>query len=204
MSLHNRSVRRDVRELGTLLGDVLEEQSSGTAFEAVESLRTGSIDVRRDEAPDREPLKREIRDLTPDLETVVARAFTSYFELINLAEERERVREIRLASQSGDLGDSLEEVAETLAATDEETAERVLADVLVEPTFTAHPTEARRKTIKAKLREVGEHLERLDECTATPKEDRQVWRDLEAAVTSLWQTLQVRRRRPSPEDEARN
>ena len=204
MSLHNRSVRQDVRELGALLGDVLEAQSSGNAFEAVESLRTGSIDVRRGDAEGREDLRREIRDLPPAIETAVARAFTSYFELINLAEERERVREIRRASQAGTLGDSLEEAAETLAATHPETTQQVLEDVLVEPTFTAHPTEARRKTVKAKLREVGEHLERLDECTATDKEAGQVWRDLEAAVTSLWQTLQVRRRRPSPEDEARN
>ena len=206
MPLHNRTVRQDVRELGALLGDVLEDQSSTADFETVEDLRTSAIDYRGGELDSRQHLHDVLDGLSPDESSVVARAFTTYFELINLAEERERVRAIRQGSQDDDLEDSLEEAAEELADADLDASdvEAVLDDVLIEPTFTAHPTEARRKTVKSKLREVSNHLETLDERHLTDKEQGHVERDVDAEVTSLWQTPQVRNRRPEPEDEARN
>jgi phosphoenolpyruvate carboxylase len=206
MELHARDVRQDVRELGALLGDVLADQTSAEAFEAVESVRTGAIDYRQGETDSRETLRNELSDLPPERAGVIARAFTTYFELINLAEERERVRAIREGSQSGTLADSVAEAAELLAeaGADEATVQQVLDDVLVEPTFTAHPTEARRKTVKAKLRSVAEDLETLDERRLTDRETDRIERDLDAEVTSLWQTPQVRRRRPEVTDEALN
>ena len=206
MDLHARDVRRDVRELGALLGDVLEDQTSAEAFDLVESVRTSAIDYRRGASESREELHRELRDLPPELEGVVARAFATYFELINLAEERERVRAVREGSQQGTLAESIAAAAKSLDedGADESTVQRVLDDVLVEPTFTAHPTEARRKTVKAKLRAVADDLETLDERRLTDREEARVERDLEAEVTSLWQTPQVRRRRPEVTDEALN
>jgi phosphoenolpyruvate carboxylase len=204
MQLHNRTIRQDVRELGALVGDTIGEQSSQSAFETVERLRTSSIEYRRGDAESRAALHEILDGLAPDLQSVVARAFTTYFELINLAEERERVRAIRRSSQERSLEDSLETAVAELAEADPETVQRVLEDVLIEPTFTAHPTEARRKTVKSKLREISNHLETLDEHLLTDKEHEQVEREVEAEVTSLWQTPQVRARRPEPEDEARN
>ncbi|PCR90961.1 phosphoenolpyruvate carboxylase [Natrinema ejinorense] len=204
MRLHNRDVRQDVRELGALLGDVLEDQTSRSAFETVESCRRAAIEYRSGERDSREPLVTELEGLSPHHQRVVARGFTTYFELINLAEERERVRTIRTASHEGTLDDSLETAAEELGEADIETVRQVLDDVLIEPTFTAHPTEARRKTVKSKLREISTYLETLDERLLTDKEESQVWRDIDAEVTSLWQTPQVRNRQPEPEDEARN
>ncbi len=204
MQLHNRDVRQDVRELGELLGNVLEGQTSRKSFETVESCRQTAIDYRAGDIDSRESLISELETLSPHQQRVVARAFTTYFELINLAEERERVRTIREASQEGTLEDSLETAAEQLGADDLETVQQVLDDVLIEPTFTAHPTEARRKTVKSKLRAIATDLETLDERLLTDKESEQVWRDIDSEVTSLWQTPQVRNRQPEPEDEARN
>ncbi|WP_435346307.1 phosphoenolpyruvate carboxylase [Haloarchaeobius sp. HRN-SO-5] len=204
MDLHARDVRQDVRELGALLGDVLEAQSSRGAFETVESVRTQAIDYRRGDIESRDELAGDLERLTPELSSVVARAFTTYFELINLAEERERVRSIRRGEQAGTLEDGIREAVESLAEEDPETVQQVIDDVLIEPTFTAHPTEARRKTVKAKLRSVADHLEALDERRLTDQEADRVDRYLEAEVTSLWQTPQVRKRRPHPTDEARN
>jgi phosphoenolpyruvate carboxylase len=206
MDLHTRDVRQDVRELGALLGDVLEDQSSTAAFETVEDLRTSAIAYRAGEADSRQSLRDVIDRLDPDGASVVARAFTTYFELINLAEERERVRANREASQARTLEDGLEETVEALSAADAdtETVQGVLDDVLIEPTFTAHPTEARRKTVKAKLRSIARDLEVLDERRMTDKEAEQCWKEVDAEVTSLWQTSQVRDRRPEPQDEARN
>jgi len=207
MVLHNRDVRTDVRELGALVGDVLSAQTSTEAYETVEDLRHAAIDYRR--GGDAEPgylLRESVEELSTTREEIVARAFTTYFELINLAEERERVRAIRNADENGSLHDSFDatiaEFAEADVGPDE--LRELLADVLIEPTFTAHPTEARRATVKAKLRSIANHLEALDERNLTERERNAIWRDITAEVTSLWSTRQVRQRSPEPEDEARN
>jgi len=206
MTLHARGINQDVRELGELLGDVLSDQASSQAFETVEGIRKDSIAYRRGDARDRESVTRTLHGLSPEMEDIVARAFTTYFELINLAEERERVREIRAGTQDGTLADSVREAVGILdeQGADATTVQRVLGDVLIEPTFTAHPTEARRKTVKAKLRSVANDLETLDEQRMTDREETAVTRDLAAQVTSLWQTPQVRDRRPQVTDEALN
>ncbi|SIR26899.1 Phosphoenolpyruvate carboxylase, type 1 [Haladaptatus litoreus] len=206
MRLHTRDVSQDVRELGGLLGDVLSRLGSEKAFESVETLRTESIDYRRGETDSRDAVRDEIRGLSPELSGHVARSFATYFELINLAEERQRVRAIREGTQEGTLDDSLRATAETLAEkdADRETVQRVLEDVSVVPTFTAHPTEARRKTVKAKLRSVAALLAELDERRLTDREQAKLERQLESEVTGLWETRQVRKRRPDVTDEARN
>ncbi|WP_058996286.1 phosphoenolpyruvate carboxylase [Haloarcula sp. CBA1127] len=206
MTLHAREINQDVRELGALLGEVLEAQTSTEAFETVETIRNSCIDYRRGDAETRDEVHRALNRLNPETQDIVARAFTTYFELINLAEERERVREIREGSQEGVLADSVEEAVRDLAerGADPEEFEQVLEDVLIQPTFTAHPTEARRKTVKAKLRSVARDIERLDERRLTDREQKRIERDLDAEVTSLWQTPQVRDRRPEVTDEALN
>jgi phosphoenolpyruvate carboxylase len=206
MDLHAREINQDVRELGELLGDVLEAQSSTEAFDIVERTRIASIEYRRGDADTRDEVDRTIDRLDPEMQDIVARAFTTYFELINLAEERERVREIREGSQEGVLADSVEDAVKQLSDrnADPEEVEQVLEDVLIQPTFTAHPTEARRKTVKAKLRSVAQDLEKLDEVRLTDREQERVETDLAAEVTSLWQTPQVRDRRPEVTDEALN
>ncbi|AEM56880.1 phosphoenolpyruvate carboxylase [Haloarcula hispanica N601] len=206
MTLHAREINQDVRELGALLGEVLEAQTSTEAFETVETIRTSCIDYRRGDAETRDEVHRALNRLNPETQDIVARAFTTYFELINLAEERERVREIREGSEEGVLADSVEEAVRDLAerGADPEEFEQVLEDVLIQPTFTAHPTEARRKTVKAKLRSVARDIERLDERRLTEREQKRIERNLDAEVTSLWQTPQVRDRRPEVTDEALN
>jgi len=193
-------------ELGALVGDVLSAQTSTEAYETVEDLRHAAIDYRRGDAASRDILRESVEELSTTREEIVARAFTTYFELINLAEERERVRAIRNADENGSLHDSFDatiaEFAEADVGPDE--LRELLADVLIEPTFTAHPTEARRATVKAKLRSIANHLEALDERNLTERERNAIWRDITAEVTSLWSTRQVRQRSPEPEDEARN
>jgi phosphoenolpyruvate carboxylase len=204
MRLYRRDVQQDVRELGSVLGDVITEQQSEQAFELVERIRTTAIDSRDGDMAEWEQLIEDLTTLEDDQSLVVARAFTTYFELINLAEERERIRALREQSQAGAPDDGLEEMAIELADRDTEVARRALRDVLIQPTFTAHPTEARRKTVKSKLRSVASDLETLDEQLLTDKEQAQVERDLRSEVEGLWQTPQIRQRQPEPFDEALN
>ncbi|WP_284013167.1 phosphoenolpyruvate carboxylase [Halobaculum litoreum] len=204
MSFDARDVGRDVRELAALLGEVLERQTSTAAFDAVEEVRRDSIDYRRGDAPSRDPVRERLSGLDPETKRTVARAYAAYFELVNVAEERERVRAVRRGRDSGDLGDGLDRTAEALAQVDADTARQVLDDVRVIPTFTAHPTEARRKTVKSKLRRVAEILRDLDERRLTDDELDTLELDLESEVETLWATRQVRPRRPTPTDEARD
>ncbi|GAA0207878.1 phosphoenolpyruvate carboxylase [Halobaculum roseum] len=204
MSFDARDVGRDIRELAALLGEVLERQTSREAFDTVEEVRRASIDYRRGDAPSRDPVRERLSGLDSETTRTVARAYAAYFELVNVAEERERVRAVRRGRAEGDLGDGLDRTAEALAEVDADTAQQVLEDVRVVPTFTAHPTEARRKTVKAKLRRVAEILRDLDERRLTDGEFDELDRDLESEVETLWSTRQVRPRRPTPTDEARD
>ncbi len=108
MGLHNREISQDVTDLGALLENILEEQTSLEAFEAVESCRRTAIDYRSGDLGSREPLVAELEELSSHNQRTVARAFTTYFELVNLAEERERIRRIRMGSQENTLEESLE------------------------------------------------------------------------------------------------
>jgi Phosphoenolpyruvate carboxylase (EC 4.1.1.31) len=204
VSHSERSIRDDVRELGAMLGDIVERQASREAFEAVEALRSNAIDRRNGELDGWEPLRRQLSGLDPETTRTVARAFGTYFELVNLAEERQRVRTVRTGRATDQLPDGLDAAAEALAAADPEVARQALADISVVPTFTAHPTEARRKTVKAKLRRVADAIRELDEQRHTDDEEAAVWAELEGVIESLWSTRQIRQRRPTPDDEARN
>ncbi|APE95777.1 phosphoenolpyruvate carboxylase [Halodesulfurarchaeum formicicum] len=206
MDLHNRSVRQDVRELGALLGDVVSDHSPPESFELVESARNEAIAYRRGRTDDREPLTSVVGSNSEAVNAVLARSFTIYFQLINLAEERERVRALRTFRQQGTISHSITEAMENLAeaGADAETVGQVLSDVHVVPTFTAHPTEARRKTVKGILQRVGRILEDLDERRLTNEEETALTARLNAVVESLYTTKHIRDRRPEPFDEARN
>ncbi|GGC70472.1 phosphoenolpyruvate carboxylase [Haloferax sulfurifontis] len=203
MRVYRRDVQQDIRELGALLGNVITTQESNDAFETVETLRQSSID-NRENTREWSAVSGIVEDVGEEDTLVVARAFTNYFELINLCEERERIRALREQVQAGMLDDGLEEMAAALTTVDKEVAQQVLDDVLILPTFTAHPTEARRNTVKAKLRSIASHLEQLDEQLLTDKEQAQIEQAIRAEVTSLWQSHQTRDRPPEPLDEAKN
>ena len=165
MDLHNRTIRADVQELGSLLGEVISRHSPPEGFDAVERARTAAIASRSGETEDPTVLEQVTRTEGEEIPAVLARAFTIYFQLINLAEERERVRALRRGQEAESLSHSIASAIETLSetGTEAETVEAILEDVRVVPTFTAHPTEARRKTVKGILQRVGDLLADLDE-----------------------------------------
>ncbi|MFB6269560.1 MAG: phosphoenolpyruvate carboxylase [Halobacterium sp.] len=206
MDLHGRGVREDVRELGECLGDAVRAHEHADAYDAVEAARTAAIDYRRGDSDDRTALRDVVKHADVDTTEDLARAFTGYFELVNLAEERERVRELRRSEATDSLSDSVRGAVDALAdagATADDVA-GVLDDVRVVPTFTAHPTEARRKTVKAHLNRMRDRLEELDERRLTPRERQRTWRRVEATIEALWTTRRVRDRQPTPFDEARD
>jgi len=212
--LKEAPLRRDVRSLGALLGEVIREQGGDELFAQVEELRQGTI--RRREAEDRgsEAAAADhaaramalLHGLPADRALMLTRAFGFYFELINLAETNHRKRR-RLALQvSGAAARQRGSLAGTLAAMKRvnisaEDALEWLRKILVVPVFTAHPTEVARRSVMFKRRRIGELLEQLDRIPIPEEDLAGLQEDVLAKITSLWQTDEIRSRRPSVYDE---
>ncbi|MGM0398758.1 MAG: phosphoenolpyruvate carboxylase [Halobacteriota archaeon] len=204
MSKHTRDIETDLQSVDSILESVLTAQEGPWAVSLMQDVEQLASEYRTGETTSRDRLHDRIDELSTDRQITLARAITTSFELTNLAEERQRIREIDRQRRAGTLTDDLETAVQELLDTDDGRIETILEDVFVQPTFTAHPTEARRKTVKAKLRAISERLETLDTNRLTPSERRRVERELSATVESLWQTPHLREERPDPFDEARN
>ena len=212
--LKEAPLRRDVRSLGMLLGEVLREQAGEELFAHVEALRQGTIRRRDAEA---RGLEKEaagqamaalelVHSLPVERAILLTRAFAFYFELINLAETNHRKRR-RIALQlSGDAGRQRGSLAGTLCemrrvgiGADE--ALEWLRRILIVPVFTAHPTEVARRSVMFKRRRIGEFLTLLDRIPVPEQEMAHLEELVLAEITSLWQTDEVRSRRPTVYDE---
>jgi phosphoenolpyruvate carboxylase len=199
----------EVRLLGALLGEVIVEQAGQPTFELVERIRRATIALRRDDDPDlRASLEAELDGLDLGATEAVISAFSLYFQLVNLAEVRARVRALRRrerAARDGYLDDSVAEAVARLrdAGRSDEELDAVLGRLRVTPVLTAHPTEARRRTALLALRRCAALVERLDDPRLTPSEDREVRRRLREEITLLWRTADLRAVAPAPLDEVR-
>ncbi|MGQ0717869.1 MAG: phosphoenolpyruvate carboxylase [Pseudonocardiales bacterium] len=186
------ALRADIRLLSTLLGQTLVRQGGEELFKLVEQVRV----LARVNLPGG---SAEIRSLlsTLDVGTSVqlARAFSTYFQLANVAEQLHRSREQR-AQGGGRLG-PLRAVLEQLARdVDRAEVQAVLARMELRPVFTAHPTEACRRSVQFILRRVADVLDQ-----DLPEE--QLQRQLARLVDLLWQTDEIRPGQPTVLDEAR-
>src|SRR3984885_4079508 len=216
--LKEAPLRRDVRSLGMLLGEVLREQSGASLYDAVEALRRTAIARREADASNntsaagthlQQALDR-VHSHSQDLTTAyqLARAFSFYFELINLAETNHRKRRRRSSQldqtappQRGDLRGTLRRLRE--AGIDAEKAYDLLSNVCITPVFTAHPTEVARRSVMFKRRRISDLLEQLDRIPVPEPQLEALQHDLIAEITALWQTDDVRSARPTVRDEIR-
>jgi len=216
-SVKDNALRRDVRSLGTILGQVLVEQSGTELFGLVEELRHLLIEhresVRRnpDQASDPQLLRRAqeiIAKLDLSHAYQVTKAFATYFELTNLAETNHRKRRRRAgqldpahAALPGSFRGTLSRLKE--AGTSGDDALAALSQVQVIPVFTAHPTEVARQTVLLKRRRIAQELERLDQLPLTDELADACEENIRAEVTSIWQTDEVRLAKPTVDDEIR-
>jgi phosphoenolpyruvate carboxylase len=212
--LKEAPLRRDVRSLGMLLGEVLREQAGEDLFAHVEALRQGTIRRRDAEARGSEgeaalqaaSALELVHSLPVERAILLTRAFAFYFELINLAETNHRKRR-RIALQlSGGAGRQRGSLAGTLSEMRRVgiTAEEALdwlKRVLIIPVFTAHPTEVARRSVMFKRRRIGDFLATLDRIPAPAQDLARLEQMILAEITSLWQTDEVRSRRPTVYDE---
>ena len=211
-------LRRDVRSLGRLLGEVLKEQAGETLFNAVEEIRQLAIEYRELEHDARQnrrdarqhELTERIALIVRDMELVeayrITKAFAIYFELTNLAETNHRKRRRRTAQvsperppQPGSIRGTLRRMRQS--GIDLETALEWLRQIEVIPVFTAHPTEVARRTVLFKRQRIAANLELLDRLPLTDAEAMKREAAIAAEITALWQTDEVRRRPPTVRDE---
>ncbi|WAP57915.1 phosphoenolpyruvate carboxylase [Streptomyces sp. S465] len=187
----NAALRADIRRLGDLLGETLVRQEGPDLLELVERVRALT---RSDGEAAAELLG------TTDLQTAakLVRAFSTYFHLANVTEQVHRGRELR-ARRAAE-GGILARTADQLKDADPEHLRQTVAHLNVRPVFTAHPTEAARRTVLTKLRRIAELLDTL----AVGGEARRADLRLAENIDLLWQTDELRVARPEPADEARN
>jgi phosphoenolpyruvate carboxylase len=215
MPSEDDQLSRDVSLLGRLLGDVLREQEGEAGFALVEELRAATKALRSpdpsppDFGPAGQALLSRCRGLDAPSVRRLVRAFTLYFHLVNVAEEHHRLRV--LSQRESAAGDVPRPESVAAAVADAATAgvsadavRRLLAAMDVEPVFTAHPTEARRRTVLHKLRALARLAEALDDPRLTPEATDSLHDRVREVVTALWRTDERRARPPSVIDEVRN
>jgi phosphoenolpyruvate carboxylase len=197
-------LREDVRELGALVGDMLAEQGGAAFFQRVEEIRTAAIRRRGTGAPV-DALASMLAGTQADAAGMLARAFATWFQVVNIAERVHRIRRRRDYQRSGaapqpeSLGDVLEKLKACGVGADELRA--CIARLDVEPVFTAHPTEAVRRSLLEKEQAIVRALIDRFDTSRTPRE-RAVDRErLRMALTAGWQTADASTLRPTVQDE---
>jgi phosphoenolpyruvate carboxylase len=209
-SFHAKSdaeLRSRVKLLGKLVGNVLLKHESAEVFHAVESLRTGFIQLRkRDSEPRRKALKQLITGLQPPVMSQVIRAFTMYFNLVNIAEEDflHRLRRVSVQQQGhatwvGSFFHTLQEFKAQGTSTDD--LQTLFDGLHYKPVFTAHPTESRRRTVMHHQREVFKIIDQLTDPRLSQFERDDLVDRLQLQIETLWLTNEVRASKPGVADE---
>jgi phosphoenolpyruvate carboxylase len=203
-------LRADVRMLGEVLGQVLLEFGGPSLLEDVRRLRELTIDAHGDDRERSEASAAAAEALvgqwTPERAEEVARAFAVFFHLVNLAEESHRVRLVRRRTLDPEspvsaVGAVVQEVEQEQGRAH---AQAALAGLEVRPVLTAHPTEARRRSVVRAIRRVAALLDRLDDSRQSEADRRECRRQLVEEVDVLWRTALLRHERPGPLDEVRS
>ena len=185
-------LRDDVRILGTLVGELLRDQGGDELFEIVESARLRSIRRREENERPGEGLAELVSDLDLSLALEVIRSFSTYFQMVNTAEKVHRIRRRREYQQ--EIGQfqpgGLEETLLKLKASGMDLAgiQELLNRIIIEPVFTAHPTEPTRRTILRKEQNIVRRLIDMLNPTMTAQETHVSMQNIKLEMTTGWQT----------------
>ena len=192
--------------LGDILGQVISELESQELFGIEERIRIAAKDRRGGNAAAAEQLEAEVEALDIDQARGVSAAFTTYFELINLAEEHHRVTQLRERMISSKvLNESVMDAIATLKknGVTPKQMKSLLDEISIELVLTAHPTEARRRTVLSKLQRLAHLLDELSKDPISEGEQKKIRSSIHAEVASLWLTDSHRTERPAVTDEVR-
>ena len=199
-------LRQDMRLLEEMLRQIVTEDEGRDAVELVAEIRHLARDRRRNVPGAEAALSQRIHGLNEDQARLVARSLSIFFDLANLAEDRQRVRVLRhreLQKHPDPISESISAAIQQLKAAglSADQVQQALDQLDVELVFTAHPSEAKRRSIRSKLRRMRQCLEELDRADLLPRERVGVETRLRADLTVLWQTEFLRPMRPSVLEE---
>ncbi|MBE2200004.1 MAG: phosphoenolpyruvate carboxylase [Anaerolinea sp.] len=209
MNPHTDPLSQDIHLLGDTLGRVIRRQAGIAIFEQEERLRALCKTRRSDDDPAIDShIQQIVQQWSLAAAELVARTFTLYFELINIAEEQNRIRVLRQRERDADPHPLRQSIPAAIAALrqmgiDEGEMAHLLAQLHVELVFTAHPTQANRRTVLSKLNRIATVLSALGAPDLSPSEKRTWMRELVAEITALWVTDRSRTDKPSVTDEVR-
>ena len=190
-------LRADVRLLGAILGDIVAETGGRELYDDVERLRRAARDARYPDRDGADP-ERLVAAMPLERAEQVTRAFTVLFHLVNLAEERHRVRVLRARDVTGEQA-STDSISGALARVDP----AALEGIEIHPVLTAHPTEARRRAVVTALHRIADQLTRSDDPRLGDSDRIDADRRVREEVATLWSTSLLRRSTLDPLDEVR-
>lgn len=185
-------LRKDVHNLGIMVGELLREQGGATLFNVVEKARLASIGRREGDTEAGRELDAIINGLSADISRDFIRAFSTYFQVVNTAEQVHRIRRRRdylkdtAIRQPGGIEESIFKLHDS--GVQIETIEGLLRSLCIEPVFTPHPTEPTRRTILRKQQNIIRRLIDIQNPNLTPQERISCFEIIRADVTSIWQT----------------
>ena len=201
------ALRDDIRLLGSFLGDTIKEQVSQNFYDTVEEIRNLSKEARQqgNKASD-EKLKKLVRTLTDEEMLLLARSFGHFLNLANIAESSDFQRGI--SDSEGNSSSEHVEFQEVLDRLEDKDVDKfdifnMICDMEIELVLTAHPTEVKRRTLIRKNGKISSLLSDRKTRKLAPHQKRQLEQELSTMITSIWQTDEIRRVRPTPVEEAK-
>ncbi len=198
---HEHPLRDEMSMLGEMLGDTIRDIAGSDSLQMVEDLRRLAWERRNGQPDSGAEMVRFISTLDNDQLRVVIRAFSIFLDLTNLAEDRERVRVLRERERIAypdARGESIRAAIERLRQDGKPAGEmqQLLDQLRIELVFTAHPTEAKRRSVRGKLRKLRELMRSIGS-DQQPAERQLTLRQIQAELAKLWQTDVIRPWRPS-------
>lgn len=207
---NNQTLKNDVKKLGNILGEILVHHGGLELLEKVETIREKTINLRENFNEELyQNLKEEISRLKPPVRQQVIRAFAIYFHLVNIAEQNHRIRRQRhyqLQEKGVVQPVSIESAVSSLKNNqfNEESIQQVINNLSIELVITAHPTEATKRAVLSIQKRISNLLKQLDNPMLNYKERNDLEESLFNEVTALWQTDELRDRKPTVMDEVNN
>jgi phosphoenolpyruvate carboxylase len=201
-----QKLRDDVRFLGSLLGEVIQEQEGKWLFDLEEKVRTTCISMNENNHKTlNDELKKILEGKTEHELELLVRSFTTYFRLVNLAENVHRARRVK-ESEFLDPSKSRNSLVELKKLITEKNVsaqdlESFLEKLEIVPTLTAHPTEAKRRTTLEKTSRLFYMMLELDKENLTDLEKSKLLKKIKAEITTMWQTHDVRMQKLTISDE---
>lgn len=180
------AARDIIRRLGKVLGDVIRATDGADTFNRVEHIRQLSVGEHRD-GKTNPALTALLAALQPDDAVAFIRGFTLFSQLANIADDHASREALRAAPPVG-----------------EPALAMPLADMLISPVLTAHPTEVRRKSVIDRENAIADLLQREARVRLTPDEAAEIEEKLQREIQVLWQTRLLRTERIQVADEINN